>query len=237
EGKRTLFIDGDSSVAAGNAFLERLGGRHGITMEINALKLSELDRDLMQSWIDRGKRLGSDYQLLDWRDDIPEEHFERFVELIHVMNSAPTENLDLEDFVLTPEQVRHYERARKARGQRLWTRIARHRGSGALAGYTELHWDPSNPPIFQQADTAVDPAHRGHGLGRWLKAANLLSAMQDMPAATWVRTGNAGSNEAMLAINRAMGFKLHKTITGWQFEIEALAAALQARRAAAGAGA
>lgn len=227
-GKRTIFIDGDTQVPASDAFLEHLGGERGINLGVHTLHLARLDLALMQRWIVEGKgRAGAAYELLDWRDVIPEEHFGAFIELAHTMNSAPTEDLDIEDFVLTPEQMRHYEGARRARGQRRWTRVARHRESGALAGYTDLYWDPVDPDVLDQGDTAVDPAHRGHGLGRWLKAANLLGVLDDLPEAARVRTGNAGSNAPMLAINRAMGFALEKTITGWQFDSDRLAARLE----------
>lgn len=222
EAKRLIFLDGDSFVPASNAFLERLGGRHGITEAINNLALIDLDHAQMRSWIEQGEASAGDYVLLDWRNEIPEEHFDRFVDLLHVMNTAPTEDLDIEDFVLTPEQLRHYEAARVARGQQRWTRVAQHRASGDFAGYTELFSDPADPAILYQGDTAVYPAHRGHGLGRWLKAANILGVLDDTPDATSVRTGNAGSNEHMLAINHAMGFKLYKTITSWQLDVEAL---------------
>lgn len=231
EGKRLLIVDGDSFVPASNLFLEHHGGRHGITVGINALDLRRLDHELMRIWIESGQqKAGAAYDVLDWRDDIPEEHLEGFLALLHVMNTAPTEDLDVEDFVLTPEQFRQYEAARKERGQRLWVRVARRRDSGELAGYTMLFGDPDDPTLLHQGDTAVKPAHRGHRLGRWLKAANVLGALEDAPEAVWIRTGNAGSNQPMLAINHDMGFELYKTITSWQFDTEELAARLREDR-------
>lgn len=219
EGKRLLLIESDSFVPAGAAFIERLGGRHGITETISALQLGDLDRATIHRWLAEGQQQAGEYELLDWRDAVPEESIEAYIDLVHVMNTAPTEDLDIEDFVLTPEQLRHYDAARAQIGERRWTRIARHRASGDFAGFTELFWNPSDPNILHQGGTGVYPAHRGHGLGRWLKAANLLGALDDIPDATWVRTGNAGTNEHMLAINRAMGFKEYKEVTGWQFDV------------------
>ena len=45
------------------------------------------------------------------------------------------------------------------------------------------------------------------GLGRWLKASTALRLMSERPDVRFIETWNAGANEPMLAINRAMGFR------------------------------
>ncbi len=222
EGKRLIFLDGDSFVPASDAVFEHLGGTVGIRETINALRLAELDHELMANWIQRAGERAADYELLSWNTVVPEEHLEAYTDLVHVMNTAPTENLDIEDFILTPEQLRHYEASNKARGVRWWAQVARHRDSGEMAGYTELFWVPHNPLLLGQGGTGVVPEHRGKGLGRWLKAANLEATLRDVPDVTWIRTGNADSNRPMLSINREMGFREYKQETFWQFDTEEL---------------
>ena len=51
------------------------------------------------------------------------------------------------------------------------------------------------------------PKYRGHGLGKWLKAAMLEKVLAERPAVKFVRTGNADENVPMLKINHALGFK------------------------------
>jgi RimJ/RimL family protein N-acetyltransferase len=93
------------------------------------------------------------------------------------------------------------------KGARIWTLVAREDATGELAGYTALFFPKHRPWQAQQGDTGVDPAHRNKGLGRWLKAANLLRLLDERPEAQVVDTDNADSNEPMLNINMALGFR------------------------------
>ncbi|MEA1903199.1 MAG: GNAT family N-acetyltransferase, partial [Actinomycetota bacterium] len=61
--------------------------------------------------------------------------------------------------------------------------------------------------------TMVDPAHRGHALGKWVKAAVNLEALEKWPGGRYEETGNAEGNDAMLGINRAMGFRVEFTLS------------------------
>ena len=92
-----------------------------------------------------------------------------------------------------------------------------------LAGYTQVVWDPENYTVLSQEDTGVVPEHRNRGLGRWLKAAMAEKLLQDLPGAGFILTSNAASNDAMLGINREMGFKLYKTMTTWQIDTDSAA--------------
>jgi hypothetical protein len=60
----------------------------------------------------------------------------------------------------------------------------------------------------------VLPEHRGHNLGMRIKINNLRRLMSVEHGAARVITGNAGENEAMLRINRALGFRPF-VMTGW----------------------
>jgi GNAT superfamily N-acetyltransferase len=96
--------------------------------------------------------------------------------------------------------VRHFD------GTTPLLEVVRQEGvTSKLVGYTELRLPLAQPWLADQGDTGVDPAHRGLGLGRWLKAAKALRLLDERPEVRAVETWNAGGNEPMLAINRAVG--------------------------------
>lgn len=88
---------------------------------------------------------------------------------------------------------------------------------------TDVHWNPSQADTVWQGNTGLHPDHRGHALGKWLKAAMLQRILDERPAAVDVRTGNADSNDAMLGINHALGFRPFIANTTWQVEVSAVA--------------
>jgi GNAT superfamily N-acetyltransferase len=143
------------------------------------------------------------------------------------MNTAPRDNLDLEDVHWTEAQLREIETTLAHHQTERWTMYVRHRRTGTIVGYTEVFWNARQPETLQQGDTGVLPAHRHHGLGRWLKAAMLEKVLRERPRVQRIRAGNANSNAAMLSINRELGFKPYKSWTTWQVALEEILAYLR----------
>ena len=108
--------------------------------------------------------------------------------------------------------IRQNEAGHREMGFTDWVTVAVHEQTGAVAGLTELELGP--PPRAFQEDTAVVPAHRGSGLGLWIKADMLCRLRAERPDVTEVITGNAASNEHMLRINTQLGFRPHRAIGG-----------------------
>ena len=52
----------------------------------------------------------------------------------------------------------------------------------------------------------------------------------ELPAARWLVTGNAASNDAMLSINRQLGFQASATMKTWQVAAERARAYLSGRQ-------
>ena len=142
------------------------------------------------------------------------------------MNTAPRDDLDMEDWRQTPERFREWEARRIAMGFGRWTVVAEHE-SGEFAGYTDITFPAHAPEAGWQGGTAVDPKHRNKGLGRWIKAVNCLRLLDERPDITCVDTGNAFSNDAMLGINIAMGFQLVRGYAEFQIPTSTLAAAVR----------
>lgn len=195
-------FDGGPGVGFANA----VGSKTTILEYHNRLVLAELDVSMLGEWVERVQERASEYSLLlregSW---LPDERA-RAAELRMVMNTAPRPDSQ-EDEKTTPEMIAEWDAIAEAQGYVPWNYVARHDPTGEWVGLTRM-W----PSIFRkefayQDDTAVRVEHRNRGLGRWLKAAMLLKLKNERPATRWVDTENATTNEAMLNINRALGFK------------------------------
>ena len=215
-------LDGAILLHAGGAgFAAAAGGDRRLVERISGCVPAEIDRALLESWVRRAPERASGYSLVTWDGPVPGEHLHDFVELMHVMNTAPLGDLDLEPDAFTPAQARQFEESAAHSWDTWWTVCARHEPTGRLAGYTTINFLRHWPEIAWQGDTGVWPEHRERGLGRWLKAVNGLRLIEERPEVRWLYTGNAASNRAMLAINDAMGFRPVRYIGAWQVSVDA----------------
>ncbi len=221
---RPLLIGVTSSrVPAGEAFMRQLGADMAMETVTNELTIADVDGDLIRAWARRRNDLEPEFSFEAWDGPVPDSSLEEVTELHHVMNDAPTDDLDIEDMKFTPETVRQWEEYLVRRGIERWMLAARHVPSGRLAGYTEIAFNPNLPALGQQGDTGVFPEYRGRGLGKCLKGLMLERVMAERPGIERVWTGNASSNGPMLAINRAMGFQVYEVEKIWQVRVGTLA--------------
>ena len=221
EQRRSLLTAASNSVVpAGAAFLQRLGARVGMESYENRLELAELDRDLLTEWQEKARGRAAGYQLGGFEGRCPDEEIEALVAVTEVMNTAPRDTLELEDMHFTAGHLREYEASLAARNLQRWVMYVRPGGTREMAGYTEVFWRAAEPELVNQGDTAVAPAHRNRGLGRWLKAAMLEKVLRERPQVRRIRTWNARSNEPMLKLNFELGFRPYKTSSTWQVSLD-----------------
>lgn len=218
--RSSLLTQSDSAMPDGEAFLNHIGGQMGLAGVTNQLEIADLNRDLLRQWQQSAQERAADLELGFWGGPYPEAEIAAIATMKETMNSQPMGELEVEDIVWTPEQLRQIEMSLAARGVERWTMYVRDPQSGKFVGYTEVLWRESEPETLHQGDTAVVPSYRNRGLGRWLKAAMLDKVLQERPQIQRVRTGNAQSNDAMLNINHQMGFKPYKTESLWQIPLE-----------------
>ena len=199
--------------------LEHLGLKKALAERLSRLALADVDWELMDQWIQKAHERAVEYDLLFMNAPLPEQHLDNWCRISDVMNSAPHEDLELEDAEMTPEKWRSIERNCEARGLALRAGAAVHRQTGEFAGLSVLMFQEHMRWLGIQDDTGVDPDHRNKGLGRLLKASMVKRFSSEFPEVEMIETGNAGTNEPMLNINIEMGFKPALFVNAWQGDI------------------
>ena len=210
DGRSTFLVEADDG-SPGEAFCRAHGLRDVSRARLSLLRLAAVD------WADVGALAAAahtGYRLVRWTDRCPDELVEQYAVAKTAMNDAPVDGADIADQVFTADVIRQNEAGHREMGFTDWVTVAVHEQTGAVAGLTELELGP--PPRAFQEDTAVVPAHRGSGLGLWIKADMLCRLRAERPDVTEVITGNAASNEYMLRINTHLGFRPHRAIGEWQ---------------------
>jgi RimJ/RimL family protein N-acetyltransferase len=225
EGRTSLVWSTFDAVPAGEAFSRRVGGAEVRVNRTSELRLGNVDWNLVDAWIDEGPRRSAGYRLDFWEGLFTDEMAEDGATLHHIMQTAPRDDLELGDVVLDATYVAELDRALIESGRERWTVFVR-AGDGRCVGGTELFLDPWNPNIALQQNTGIHPDHRGLGLAKWAKALMLVRVRDRRPAVERIRTGNAFSNQPMLAINNALGFELVEVRTEWQRRVRHLWSAM-----------
>jgi mycothiol synthase len=221
--RRLMIVETNGRVPAGAEFLSRIGARKGLEQHLNQLRLAELDRDLIQRWLEASSHLSDGFRLGWWDGRFPDARIKELADLMQVVaNDEPRDTLEMEDMIFTPDILRQFENQILAGGQQRWVLYAAEREHDRIAGLTEVSWNPDRPALLWQGFTAVLPEYRRRGLGRWLKAEMLNRVLRDRLQVEVIRTGNANSNAPMLKINVDLGFKPFDSWTVWQVATEAV---------------
>ncbi|MCW2751768.1 MAG: hypothetical protein JWR83_2878 [Aeromicrobium sp.] len=148
------------------------------------------------------------YTLHDWRERTPDEWIDQYANMVSVfVQEAPMGDHPFENEFYDAARVRADEQRLIDQG-RIMQVVAAVSPEGELAGHTQLVFPAADPGDVYQWATLVLPAHRGHGLGLSLKVAAMEAAADLLEGRQYVHTGNALSNEPMIAVNDAMGYRL-----------------------------
>jgi mycothiol synthase len=217
-------------IPAGEKFARAIGATPGLEMKTNQLDLETVDRAKVKEW---AAVTPSGYRLERVDGPVPAELIAPYIESASGMNDAPRGDLRMDDWELNEEQIRDRESWQRQAGIERWLILAVHEATGQGAGFTELTYDPRVPHLIWQQGTAVIDAHRGHGLGRWMKAAMLKRVVEERTKARFIRTGNANTNAQMLAINTQLGFKPAWSSALWQLTLADARKAVGLERAGA----
>ncbi|MEZ0109424.1 mycothiol synthase [Catenulispora sp. EB89] len=206
--------------SAGEPFAEAMGLACTIRGVSQTLETTSVDRTLWDVPTPDG------YRLHAWDEAAPEELIASYAEARKAIDDSPTQDLVWEGTAWTPQRIRDDEAAVIAAGQYVPVVVAVHEATSEVAGITELIIRPGDLDQARQMDTAVREEHRGHGLGRAIKAEMMRRLMASRPEVARVTTQTASDNTYMIGVNHSLGYTDVRTLAHYEIATEALAARL-----------
>jgi GNAT superfamily N-acetyltransferase len=190
----------------GESFARSLGATAGLAEIRRRLDLADVPAGLIAGLRASAQEAAGGYTLISWAQNTPDEYLDQVVAIELAMADAPHDP-SWEPSAFDAERVRATDRRRRLQKLRSYTVAARHDATGDLAGVTQVEIAPDEPDWMYQGLTAVVRAHRGHRLGLLVKLAMLEWLARAEPQRRWIITGNAETNEHMIAINEALGYQ------------------------------
>ncbi len=149
----------------------------------------------------------------------PQPLITEMITFLETMNDAPLDDLAVNEEFWTTADVEAMEEAWDLTGQDVFTVVAR-ADDGTAAAFTRLFADKAEPGGWaRQTDTAVVRAHRGRGLGQWVKEANTAWLKRSRPDLARVITWNAVANGPMVAINERLGYEFLDVWHEWELRV------------------
>ncbi|WP_222853510.1 GNAT family N-acetyltransferase [Fodinicola acaciae] len=200
-GRRTVIAEARDQTP-GASFLAARGFRPALTLLYARLALDSVDLPEIRALVERPH---DGYGLRAWTGAVPAELEESFAHARRAMDDMPTGDMDFGHVSWDVERVRAAAKAVAERGDVLHTVAAM--VDGSIAGFTEVVVPGSGEGDAQNYGTGVLPEHRGHGLGRWMKAASILRVRDRHPRLAGMLTDVAEQNTPMLAIVEALGYR------------------------------
>jgi GNAT superfamily N-acetyltransferase len=223
-GRRTVV----GEVAEGTAavpFAETLGFAHALTERSSVQRFAEVDWDRLNTVAETPH---PPYRLVRAHGKLPDELVAPYAAAKVAMNDAPIGDLDWNDAAYSPRVIDQMFASTRGSGGPLYVvcAVLDTPDGPEVAGLTEIQVRPWQPTRAEQWDTCVVPAHRGHGLGVWIKAELTRWVRDEHPEVVDVETWNAEANSHMLAVNTAIGYRPDRAWYEYQRAIQG--AAMQA---------
>ncbi|MEV0389949.1 GNAT family N-acetyltransferase [Nonomuraea sp. NPDC050643] len=210
EGRRSVIAEVEPG-SPGDAFLVARGFRKVLTLTYARLSLAGTDLAGLRE-IAHSPHPG--YRLVAWDGIVPDELAETFTASRHAMDDMPMDDTDYGTVHWDVDRVREAARTIANRGDLLHTVAAVAESDGSIAGFTELVVPGDGKGDAQHYGTGVLPAHRGHGLARWMKAEAVRRARERYPDLDGLLTDTADGNRHMRAVNDGLGYvPTHQRVT------------------------
>lgn len=206
---RTLLAAETEEHSAGEAFAGRFKAARGHTLVRRVLDLSAVAPARLASLRDEAAAHSAGYSLVRWRDATPAAYLGRVAAVYEAMNDAPRDP-GREAAAWDSVRVRRDDAITAAFGCRGYQVAAVHDVTGDMAALTGILVDRVYPSWGIVTITAVTEPHRGRRLGLAVKIAAQEWAASAEPALRWIETDNAAVNRHMIAVNEALGYRIHE---------------------------
>ncbi len=209
DGRRSLVTRAEFG-SPGTRFLASRGFREVLTLTHTRLPLADVN---MSTLAERVERPHPGYRLVSWDGTVPGDFAETFALSRRAMDDMPMGETDYGTVAWDVDRVREVAAAVARRGDLLHTVAAVDEGDDSIVGFTELVVPGDCEGDGRHYGTGVLPEHRGHGLGRWMKAAAIRQARARHPDLDGLLTDTADENVHMRAINDELGYApTHRTV-------------------------
>jgi len=149
----------------------------------------------------------SGYRLTNWIGTTPDDLIDSYAAARPAIRDAPLGQATYVETAWTVALVRETERELSERGVEERVFVAIDTATGQVAGVTGILNYPHRREFGYQDDTSVLAAHRGHGLGRAMKAAMMRWIVVERPDIEYIYTTTAAENSHMINVNLAIGYE------------------------------
>ncbi|MFG1605730.1 GNAT family N-acetyltransferase [Actinoplanes sp. NPDC049265] len=220
EGRKHITGESVQKHPDGDAFASAAGAKAALQDTRSRLDLTTADHKRYAEMLAEARASAAGYRVVRWQGMPADEYLDDIAYLdSRLFEDAPMGDLTIEPEKVDADRIRTSEQNRLDRGLDRFHTGAVHEATGRMVAWTTLSGPPALATHLWQHITIVDPDHRGHRLGLIVKLENLRFALDHRPALTAIDTFNASSNEYMLSINRALGFRAADTWMQWQLTI------------------
>jgi mycothiol synthase len=201
---------------SGAIWTRNLGFRVVFRQVLQGLDIAATERELWQVPPPAG------YRMARWISTAPAELLDSYALARSAIHDMPSADWSYRPPAWTAERIRRAEAELRDRSVEQRVVAAVHEESGAAVGLTELEFYPHRPEFGYQQETAVLAAHRGLGLGRFIKAQMMNWVVEERPATTHVWTTTADENVHMRRVNEQIGYAAIRVMINVELEISAL---------------
>lgn len=217
-GRRSVIAQADAGTP-GDRFLAASGFRKVLTLIYARLALDEMAPSRIDGINSIVERPHPGYRLVSWRGAVAGELAETFADSRRAMNDMPMGDTDYGVVAWDVDRVLAAAQAVADRGDLLTTVVAVDDSDGTIVGFSELVVPGDGKGDGQHYGTGVLPEHRGHDLGRWMKAESVRLARADHPELTGLVTDTAEDNLHMRRINDALGYVPTRQALEYQLDL------------------